>query len=79
MEENIEHERTLDGVAIARCRERLDIEGLRLSSNPSLDDLAKHQGDDRLASRIAGRADVIRMDVKDQRMPVATKVVQHGR
>lgn len=44
--------------------------GLRtiVTSNLSLDELAQHQGDDRLASRIAGRADVVRVDGADQRL-----------
>lgn len=44
--------------------------GLRtiITSNLSLDDLAKHFGDDRLTSRIAGRADVVRVDGADRRV-----------
>lgn len=44
--------------------------GLRTiwTSNKSLPDLAAMQEDDRLASRIAGRADVVRLTTPDQRM-----------
>ncbi len=44
--------------------------GLRtiITSNLTLDEIAKHQGDDRLASRIAGRADVMVVAGPDQRL-----------
>lgn len=45
-------------------------QGLRTiwTSNKSLDELAAMQDDDRLASRIAGRADVVKLTTSDQRM-----------
>jgi DNA replication protein DnaC len=39
-----------------------------ITSNLSLDDLARHQGDERLTSRIVERADVVRVDGEDQRL-----------
>lgn len=49
--------------------------GLRtvFTSNKSLEELGQMQDDDRLASRIAGRVDVVRISVPDQR------VVRRGR
>ena len=38
------------------------------TSNKSIDELAAMQDDDRLASRIAGRADVVKLTTTDQRM-----------
>lgn len=39
-----------------------------ITSNLDLDELAKHQGDDRLTSRLAGRCDVARIEGVDQRV-----------
>jgi len=49
--------------------ERCD-RGLRtvFTSNKSIQELAEMQDDDRLASRIAGRADVLKINTNDQRL-----------
>jgi len=52
--------------------------GLRtiVTSNLSLDQMAQHQGDDRLTSRLAGRCDVALVEGADQRVaPVQLRVV----
>jgi DNA replication protein DnaC len=47
--------------------------GLRtvVTSNLDLDELARHQGDDRLTSRLAARADVVLVSGRDHRLPRA--------
>jgi DNA replication protein DnaC len=56
-------------MALLTYEERGDA-GLRtvLTSNLNLDELARHFGDDRLSSRIAGRADVVVVTGEDLRI-----------
>jgi DNA replication protein DnaC len=51
-------------------------DGLRtvITSNLSLDQLARHFGDDRLTSRIAGRADVVEITGEDQRVRLSRDI-----
>ena len=53
--------------AIINRRERNGIPTM-ITSNLSLDDLAKNLGDDRITSRIAGCSKVLRLNVPDQRI-----------
>lgn len=48
-------------------RRHKGLNGLVITSNPSLDDLAQGYKDDRIASRIAGMCEVIQIDGKDRR------------